>query len=79
MHSGWDEGSNLAQISAQPQIKRDRYTRTIQDPPWGVYLPLRIVPPALLAERRGGGGGKLDLSKIRAVGTIRLKTKLLLG
>ena len=35
---------------------------------------------------RGGGeggvrgrGGKLDLSKIRAVGTIRLKTKLLLG
>ena len=42
------------------------------------YLPLRIVPPALLAEG-GGRGGKLDLSKIRAVGTIRLKTKLLLG
>ena len=47
------------------------------------YLPLRIVPPALLAEGGGRGGrggrGKLDLSKIRAVGTIRLKTKLLLG
>ena len=27
----------------------------------------------------GEGGGKLDLSKIRALGTIRLKTKLLLS
>ena len=46
-----------------------------------MYLPLRIVPPAFLAEGRGGRGGKLDLdlSKIRAMGTIRLKTKLLLG
>ena len=28
-----------------------------------IYLPLRIVPPALLAEGRGGRGGKVRLVK----------------
>lgn len=43
-----------------------------------LYLSLRIVPPAFLVEGRGGREGKLNLSKIRVVDTIRLKTKLIL-